>query len=49
MSSRRRTALLGAAVSTAVLTLGTAAGQAQKDGYKKAFSACMEGKGYTVK
>ena len=26
-----------------------AAGQAQVDGYKKAFSACMEGKGYTVK
>lgn len=25
------------------------AGQAQKDGYKKAFGACMEGKGYTVK
>jgi len=26
-----------------------AAGQAQTDQYKKAFSACMEGKGYTVK
>lgn len=25
------------------------AGQAQKDGYKKAFAACMEGKGYTTK
>jgi hypothetical protein len=27
----------------------TAAGQAQVDQYKKAFSACLEGKGYTVK
>jgi len=26
-----------------------AAGQAQTDQYKKAFSACMEGKGYSVK
>ena len=26
-----------------------AAGQAQTDQYKKAFSACMEGKGYTIK
>jgi len=26
-----------------------AAGQAQLDQYKKAFSACMEGKGYTAK
>jgi len=26
-----------------------AAGQAQTDQYKKAFSACLEGKGYSVK
>jgi len=39
----------GAAAQKEAEQKAQAAGQAQADQYKKAFSACMEGKGYTVK
>lgn len=50
----RRFLPLLAVVAAAALAIdlaaqAAAAGQAQVDQYKKAFSACMEGKGYTVK
>jgi len=43
--------LLADAADTAAVAQqpAQAAGQAQLDPYKKAFSVCMEGKGYTAK
>ena len=44
-------AVVGVLLATAAVAQqpAQAAGQAQLDPYEKAFSACMEGKGYTAK